>query len=320
MKRIIKIIICSSLLICLCSCGESKDNKDNITIVYQSSVGYAPLIVMKELGILEKNYKKDISIDWKEMKNGSEINEGLVSGSIDIGSMGVPVAITGIMSGCNYKISSALSSQPYSILTSDENINTLSDIGEHQIAITNINSQPHILLSMACKKILGDSRALDKNLVVLSNADGYSAMISGAIDCQIVISPYNFMELNSKEKNIHEISIDNNIWGVSNTTLVTVASENLYKNNQELYDAFIYSLKEADNYINNNKEETANILSRYYDASSDEIYLWMNDERSSYNIELNGVMDLAEFMYEEKFLSAMPTSIKELVYDNVKGN
>ena len=81
---------------------------EEISINYQSSIGYAPLLVMKDQGLIEKAYGGDITVNWMEMSNGAEVNEALISGNLDVGSMGVPVAVTGIMAGSPYKIAFGL--------------------------------------------------------------------------------------------------------------------------------------------------------------------------------------------------------------------
>ena len=292
---------------------------EEISINYQSSIGYAPLLVMKDQGLIEKNYGGDIKVNWMEMSNGAEVNEALISGNLDVGSMGVPVAVTGIMAGSPYKIAFGLAAQPYAILSSDDSIKTLSDIGDNEIAITNINSQPHILLAMAAKKELGDAHALDANLTKLGNADGYTAMLSGAVKCHMVISPYNFMETTNEEANIHELMIDPSVWPADNTALVSVVPEALKNDKPEVYNAIITAVDEANEFIKANPEQTAEILAQGYDASAEDILTWMTDERSSYSSELKGVMNMANFMVEEGFLDEGPASIDELVYDNVKG-
>lgn len=326
MKKITSLLLAVTLTLVLCACGTAKDAQTDssknaeITIAYQSSVGYAPCIVMKENKLIEAAYDGDITVNWVEMKNGSEINEGLVAGSIDVGTMGVPVAITGIQAGSPYKIAFGLSAQPYSILTNSDSIISLSDVSDSdQIAITNINSQPHILLAMAVKAELGDAHALDKNLTVLGNADGYSAIISGAVTCHMVISPYNFMEINNTDVSIHEIEINRDIWRAENTALVGVVTEKLKNDSPEVYNALLAAVYSAMDYIADNPEKTAEMLSGSYDASAEEILTWIQDERSSYDSELYGVMDMADFMVAEGFLDNGPASISDLVYDNVKG-
>lgn len=110
------------------------------------------------------------------------------------------------------------------IQTNDSSIKTLKDIkSSDQIVVTQVNSQPHILLAMAAKKELGDAHALDANLVAMANADGYSALMSGAVQCNMVLAPYNLMEV--KEDNIHEIPVSEDVWAKGDTSIVGIASE-----------------------------------------------------------------------------------------------
>ncbi len=322
MKKVISICLVLVLLFSLNACQSKKaDTNATLTIAYQPSIGYAPLVVMKEMNLIEKAFDGNLSIEWKLMNSGAEINEGLVSGSLDIGSMGVPVAVTGVLAGSPYRIASGLSAQPYAIQTNQDRIKSLKDItDEDQIAIVNINSQPHVLLAMACKSIFGDARALDKNLVKLSNADGYTSIVSGSVNCHMVISPFNFMEVRSKDASIHEIPISTDIWPNENTALVTVVRNDLHDNNKALYDAYISALNEAMDYCAKNKEDVAKMLSESYDASADEILEWMQDPRSSYSTELHGVMKMINFMVAEGFLEKGPASLDEIAFSEVKGD
>lgn len=321
MKKFVALMMVAVMCLSITACGGKDEKADGskLAIAYQSSIAYAPLLVMKEHKLIEKHYGKDLEIDWQELANGAAINEAFSAGTLDIGSMGVAPAITGIKAGLPYKIFTGLSSQPYAVLTNQKNIKSLKDIKKGDIvAITGLNSQPHILLAMAAKAELGDAKALDANLQVLPNADGYTSIKSGAVQCHMVISPYNFME--EKEDNIHEIKVSEEIWPKDDTFIVGVASEKL-KENTELYDAVCKATEEAMTYIAENPEETAKILTAGYpDATEEEIFSWMADERSNYTTELKGVMKLSDFMVEEGFLEEGPKDISEIVYDNVKGN
>ncbi len=318
MKRFVALVLVAAMAVSFTACGKKKASNE-LTIAYQSSIAYAPLLVMKEKKLIEKHYGKDVKIDWQELANGAAINEAFMAGALDIGNMGVGPAISGMMAGIPYKIFTGLSSQPYAVLTNQADIKTLKDIKKDDIiAITGLGSQPHVLLAMAAKAELGNAKALDANLQVLPNADGYTSIKSGAVNCHMVISPYNFME--EKEDNIHEIEISKDVWPNGNTFIVGVASKKLYENT-ELYEAVNKALEEAMTFIKENPEETAKILAvGYPDASEEDILSWMADERSNYTTELQGVMELSNFMVEEGFLEKGPSDISEITYEGVKGN
>ena len=134
----------------------------------------------------------------------------------------------------------------------------------------------------------------------------------------MVISPYNFME--EAADNVHKIEIGEDVWPNGNTFIVGVASNKLKENKPELYQAVCDAMEEAMEYTKENPQETAEILSDGYDATADEILSWMNDPASSYTTQLQGIMDLADFMVEAGFLENGPKDISEIAFDNVKGN
>lgn len=320
-KRLLSLLMIAAMAVSITACSgeKSEAGKEKLVIAYQSSIAYAPLIVMQEKGLIEKYYDGEVEVDWQLAANGAAINDGITAGSIDVGCMGAAPAITGMQAGIPYKIYTGLSSQPYAILTSQDDIKSLKDIkADDQIAITNINSHPHILLAMAAKAELGDAHALDGNLVVLANADGYSSIISGAVQCHMVISPYNFMEVATGK--IKEIPIGQDVWPNGNTFIVGVASTKMQKEKPELYEVLCKATDEAMAFIKENPEETAELLAKGYDASAEEILSWMKDERSNYVSELQGVMELANFMVTEGFLEKGPNDLSEIAFDNVKGN
>lgn len=321
MKKVVSLILVLLIAASFAACNNAPANETpTITIAYQQSIGFAPLMVMKENGLLEKNYDGDLTVDLKQMKGGAEINEALISGDLDVGVVGVPVAIKGVLAGSPYRIAGAMCAQPYMLLTNKPEIQTLADIApEDQIAAINLNSQNHILLEIACKKILGDPHALDGNVAALSNSEGYTSMISGAVSCHLVSSPICFMELDSTDADIHEIEIGADVWPLDNTAIVTIVRDSLH-DDEKLYAAFMAAMDEAMSFINKNPEETAEIVSQYFDASAEEILKWMQDPRYHFDQELHGVMDMADFMVDIGLLDEGPASIEELVYDNVKGN
>ncbi|MCD7797661.1 MAG: ABC transporter substrate-binding protein [Clostridiales bacterium] len=267
-KKILSLILAGAFVFSFAGCSSSSGNVDSdgdsaeaetLVIAYQQSVGYAPVIVMQQQNLIESCYDGDVTVEFVEESSGSTINDAVTSGSYDIGFMGLPPAIMGVKAGVPYKIFAGLSAQPYAIMTNDDSINSLSDIQSDDLIATNaINSQGHILLAMAAKAELDDATALNANLTVLANPDAYTSLITGSVDCHIVISPYCFMEADIE--GVHEVEISEDIWPVGDTSLVGVASTELYEENPDLYNAVCEALDQAVTYVNDNPEETAEIL------------------------------------------------------------
>lgn len=314
------LLIISFLLLFLCGCGAGKEQNEteNLNIAYQYGMAYAPLQVMKEQKLIEKHYGTDITINWQILNSGAAINEGMIAGTIDIGAMGVAPGIIGVMKGIPYKIFSALSSQPHSIITNDPDIRSLKDIqAENKIALINIGSIQHILLDMAAKAELGDAHALDNNIVAMSHPDGMTALLSGSVDCQLTTSPYVFKEQDAGMTAISSIS---QVWPDGNSFIIGMASEKLHDEKPELYQAVCAAMQDAVDYITENPEAAAGMLCENEGVTADVMLEWLKDPACSYSTETKGVMDMASFMSEEGFIDSCPDSFDVMAFENVKGN
>ncbi len=319
------LILIVALIALFTACGSEESSEESqdsqtLTIAYQYGMAYAPLEIMQEQNLIEKNYEGDVEIEWNVLNSGSAITEGFISGDIDVGAMGVAPVITGITSGVPYKICSGVSAQPHKIMTNDENIKSLSDITDEKIALVNIGSIQHIFLAMAAEEQLGDAHALDNNIVAMAHPDGMTSLLSGSVECHLTTSPYVFKE--AEEDGIYEVEGLESVWPDGNSFIVAIASTELQEENPELYDAVVKAFAEAIDYINNNnKEETAQLLCEAEDVDAETMLEWLNDPACVYSAETKGVMDMADFMAENEFLeNEGPSSMSDLAFDNVKGN
>lgn len=321
MFRLWSIVFSIVLLCSLAACSkkmEAANEKATLNIAYQYGMAYAPLLVMKEQGLIEKHYGKEVEITWQVLNSGAAINEGITAGSIDIGAMGVAPAVLGVMNGVPYKIFSALSSQPHGIMTNVDSIQSLNDITpDTKIALVNIGSIQHILLAMACENELGDARALDNNIQAMSHPDGMTALVSGAVDCQLTTSPYLFRE--AEYDNLHMINSIEEVWPNGNSFIVGMASEKLHDEDPELYNAVVAAMDEAITFLNENKEAAAEMLCENENVTAEIMLQWLSDPACGYNSELKGVMDMAYFMADHEFISNGPSDVSDIAYDNVKG-
>jgi len=342
MKKFRKIIALSiSLVLILIGCGNSGQSTGSaeeqeskaidqettgeavtLNIAYQYGLAYAPLGIMKEQGLIEKAYEEatggQVTVTWNQMSSGADINMGISGGSIDVGFMGVGPAVTGVMKGVGYKIFTNLSGQEHGFMTNDDSIHSFEDLigSDKQIALVNLGSIQHVILSLALDKAGYAPHALDSNIVAMAHPDGMTALESGNVSCHFTSNPYIFRERENEE--LHEIKEITQVWGVEDSFIVGVAAQTLYEDYPELYQALCDAVEEAVNYINNNMEEAAKLTCKFDGNSEEEELLYM--QKSKYMIETNRLFELAGFMAEAGFIDEAPAAYEDLVYDNVSGN
>ncbi|KUK53007.1 MAG: ABC transporter substrate-binding protein [Marinimicrobia bacterium 46_47] len=88
MKKTALLLLTLLLGLSLFSCGKSVD-KNRVVVAQQFGLGYAPVILMQELNLIEKYYP-EAQVEWVRLGSGGAIREGMAGGNIDVGSMGVP--------------------------------------------------------------------------------------------------------------------------------------------------------------------------------------------------------------------------------------
>ncbi len=330
MKKLAAGVLCGVMLsMSLLGCGKGAQSEAaqesspaEMNIAYQYGLAYAPLIIAKEQGLIEKAYEeatgKTVTVTWNQMSSGADINTAFVSGSINVGFMGIAPAITGIANEVGYKIFTNLSGQEHGLMTSDAGIASLDDLvgSDKQIALVNIGSIQHIILAKALANAGHDAHSLDSNIVAMKHPDGMSSLESGSIPCHLTSNPYLYKE--QENENLQEVSGISDVWSVESSFIVGIASEDLKTGNPELYDALCKAIAEAIDYINANPEEAAALTYEFNGNTQEDELEYM--QKGNYSVETTGIYDLAAFMSSEGFIDKSFAGYSDLVFDNVKGN
>ena len=137
-----------------------------IRLAKQFSMGYLQLNVMEHQQLIEKHAKAlgmpEVKVIWQTFNGPAAINDALLSGTIDIGSGGVPglLVVWSKSKGTPQEIRgiSALSSQPVLLNTRDPSIGTIKDFKpSDRIAVPAVKvSIQALLLHMEAAKVFGE--------------------------------------------------------------------------------------------------------------------------------------------------------------------
>ena len=135
------------------------------------------------------------------------MNDGLLSGSLDIVSGGTTVFVTlwSKAAGTPSAVRGigAVSCLPLYLLTRDPDVKKIEDLGDKdRIAVTTLKVSVHaILLQMAAEKIWGPGNGgrLDRLVVQIPHGDAAAAMISGAGEINNHFSAPPFQDIEMKK-------------------------------------------------------------------------------------------------------------------------
>lgn len=292
------------------SCSRINNSSETIRIGEQFGLAYAPLQIMKEKSFLEE-LRPDVDVQWLKLGNTAAIREAVLSGDLDAGFMGIPPFLIARDKGMKWKIATGLSQSPLGLVVPVGKYTSLKDFkNNYKIALPQPGSIQHILLSMAAENELGSSDVLDKNLISLKHPDGMNALLSGAVEGHFTSPPYLFYE--EDDNGFEMILSGDEAMGESFTFIVGAVTEKFYNENNKLYLDFLQALNKSIEFINDNHQETVEILSKYYSMEPEILNEFLYRPGMIFNTDVLGLERFISFMYEKEYLNEILT--KESVF------
>jgi NitT/TauT family transport system substrate-binding protein len=292
-----------------------------LTIAYQPGLGYAPLILMKQLRTIEKRYP-GTSVEWKVLASGTPITQGIITGDIHVGAVGTGPMLVGWARGVQWKVIAPLNLGDLWLMAKDPSIRTIGDLRGKRIATpTNTSIQAVMLRKMAQVK-LGDHRALDGGLVALDHPDGMQALLTGQIDAHFTSPPFQFQE---RVRGAHIVGKSYSYFG-AHSFLVTVMQQKFYDEHNGFARFFYNQVVAMHNLIKKNPTRVARILEA--DAGGQPTWRqfkqWLvaKDPKTkrpalTWTTRPLGLMRTAAFMNKTGQLSKAPGNWRELVFPPV---
>jgi len=159
--------IAAALALCASALPAASDAAQQLRIVVQFGLGYLPLYVASDAGFFAARMREQgltpVPVDIVPFAGGPQINDGLLSGSLEIGSGG----LTAMMVFCDKTRAAgdsqflgvtALSSVPYELFSTNPNLKSLRDLDKNKdkIGVPSVKvSVPAIYLQMAAERLYG---------------------------------------------------------------------------------------------------------------------------------------------------------------------
>src|SRR3954464_1157418 len=163
---------------------------NELKIGKQYGLPYIQFVIMEDGKLIEKHAKQqglgDIKVDWATLGGPAQLNDGIISGAIDIAGVGLPNLITmweKTRTNVKVRAIAGLNFMPLILLTRDPRIKTLNDYSANdRIAVPSVKiSMQAILLEMAAAREFGQGNyeKLDPLTVSMGHPDAFAALNSG---------------------------------------------------------------------------------------------------------------------------------------------
>jgi NitT/TauT family transport system substrate-binding protein len=288
---------------------------------------------MESEKLLEKQARAaglgDIRAAYVVLDGGNVINDAMLSGALDIASIGVGGFLTLWAKArdnpaLEIRGLSGLSSSSLYLMTRNPAVKSLRDFTDQdRIAVPGIKtSLPALILNMAVAKEFGDANyaKLDAITVGLPHPDALTVMLSGRseINSHMASPPFSYIE--DGTPGIHRVF--NSIDVLGNITLdMTYTTRRFFEANPKLCAAFIAALDDANALIARDRRKAAEIYLAVgkQKATVEEIVKILADPDSRFSTVPVGTMQYAEFMSRVGSIKVRPTSWKELFFPPIHG-
>jgi len=303
-----------------------------VTFASQYGLTYLPFMVMNELKLVEKHAKeaglKDLTTEYKTLSGPAPINDAILSGGAQFGAVGVPSLITlwdKTKGDRSVKMFGSMTSAPMFLNTTNASVKSLKDFKDaDRIALPSVKvSVQAVTLQMAVAQAFGETEyaKLDKQTVAMSHPDGTTALLtgSGGITAHFTAPPFQYQQLKSDKPKVSRVLSSYDVLGGKSTFVVAISTERFTKENPKTFDAVCKALAEAQDWINANKKQAAEIYIKTTKAkdSVDDILAQMNDPDLEYTVVPNNVFKYAEFMNKVGTIKNKAASWKDLCFPNL---
>jgi NitT/TauT family transport system substrate-binding protein len=289
-------------------------------------IHYLPLYVMEKQKLVEKHAARaglgEVKVNYRIIDGGNVINDAMLSGALDIASIGVPGFLTlwdkaRSIPGREVIGLGGVGGGSVWLMTRNPNVRTLADFTDKdRIAVPGIKTSfVAVVLQMAAAQAFGaDNYAkLDHLTVGIPHPDALAAMLSGRteITAHFCSPPFSYIEYDTP--GIHRVINSADVLGAL-TIIMAYTTRKFAEANPKLAQAFVAGLDEAAQFIAANKQEAARI---YIDLATtrpkaDEMMRMLNDPDTHYTVAPEGVMKYAEFMQRVGTMKGRPATWKDL--------
>lgn len=241
---------------------EQSKNPSEISVAYIPSDHEAALFVALSQNSFSKAGLKVKSI---QMSTGSDVISAVASGDIDIGYVGVVPALTGISQGEPIKIVGAVNLDGSGIVVgSNSNLTTIPDLKGTKMASPGVSSIQQVLLLYELQKYnmtANDLDILQVNIFMLP-----STLASKKVDAYIAYQP--FVSL-LPYRNMGKVMMYSDQILKDHPCCVIIARQEFIDDHPDELQTFLNVHQNATDFVNNNQNETANLISTQITTNPD---------------------------------------------------
>lgn len=234
-------------------CGTFS-KKSVVNIGYQKA---SVLSVLKARGDLEKKFSSQgIKVKWFEFSTGLQLLEALNTGNIDVGNAGDAPSIFAQAKGFKLLYAASEPASPESegiLVPANSFIQSIADLKGKKVAYAKASISQYLLVQTLAKAGLTIN---DVTSIHLAPPDARAAFDGGNVDAWVVWDPFFTVTEASGARILSTAK------GIVSYNSFYLANEDFAKKSPTELEIVISELKNTADWINNNRSEAAQLLSK----------------------------------------------------------
>lgn len=310
--------------------GPLRAEVNTVRLAEQPGLGYLPMMVMREFGLIEKHVEKaglpKPTVSWLRFSGGAAMNEALLSNNLDVASGGVGPLVTiwdRTKGRFDVKGIAAINSMPLYLNTRNPDIKSVKDFTEKdKIALPAVRvSIQAVTLQIAAEQAFGPGKhtELDKFTVSMPHPDATAALLSGQTEITAHLSspPFQYQQL--ARDGVSRVLSSYDVMGGKTTFNSLWARSSFRTENPKTYKALVDALREAMEWINANKEQATDVFIKQSNSrlERDFILKMMNDPEIEFTVVPRNTMGYAGFMHRIGSIQNKPESWKDYYFEEI---
>jgi NitT/TauT family transport system substrate-binding protein len=328
-RRFLTLSVAGLLLVTGSAASRAETNE--VRLGDQYGLGLLPMYVLVREKLIEKHAAQrglgDVKVTVSQFSGAAAVNDALLSGNIDftIGGAGSLVLLWARTSG-DQKVRglTSLSSAPMYLLTTDPRINSLRDYGSGDkigVPAAKVSMQA-FALQMASQQLHGDPFKMDALTVSLPHTEGIAAIRTGKLEVKSYWTAIPFQNQALKDDpKVRKVASSFDVFGGPHTHITMYGTQRFKDANPRTFEAIADAYREAFDLIQKDPKRAAEIFVEYTRSKETPEFILsiMEAKEVRFSPEPQGMMRLAQFMYDVKTIKAKPESWKDLFFENVHG-
>ncbi len=310
--------------------AEFSTETKEIRIAQQYGLGYLPLMIVRQHGLIEKHANMaalgSVKVVWKRFPSGKVMNDALQIGLLDFASGGVaPMLESWDKSYGDFGIKgvAALAAMPMYLNTVNPAIRRIEDFSsQDRIALPAVGvSGQAIVLQMQAAKVFGKNnyKKLDKVTVSMSHPAALKALLSKKISAHMASPPYQYQEL--EDHQVHTVFSSYQVLGGPATFSAVWTRGEFSLENPKTTLAVYHAIREAMQLIRTNKRKAAEIYVLQANSSLPLAFIQkiLNDPLVEFSIVPLNIMKFAKFMHQTASINNLPENWRDVFFPMVHG-